>query len=368
MQPQSARRVLNLLSVRPLPESLEEGTRDMMTLLPLVAPNLPTAKIQQRIALAQERPESNGPLPGLQKAVQVVRDSIPAYDFFGAALPKIFAAAKSVPVLFPEGSLEILPKNKSPSAVPTHASLSLTRKQVNALLAASFFDRLPYVDADTFGSVGWLNLMLMGHPVGTHRIACLLAYFHTYGTPAPGDKEGDEGDAAIGNREDEVVTFERVSGNFPMTMQDLLLMTTIPVIHRDTPGGAPFIRFMADTRIEDVPEADAIVDFANKQPSIGEIIPSATQEEVLFSIKPEAMLAMVLFEELEPAEVGIVHGSQRYSNYTGYMDTFRFHSAPSPVADGDGCPAAMIVMDAMVNRAKAEFRDAGFERDRKSVV
>eukprot|EP00658_Telonema_sp_P-2_P017709 TRINITY_DN16902_c0_g1_i1.p1 TRINITY_DN16902_c0_g1~~TRINITY_DN16902_c0_g1_i1.p1 ORF type:complete len:195 (-),score=52.99 TRINITY_DN16902_c0_g1_i1:106-690(-) len=119
-------------------------------------------------------------------------------------------------------------------------------------------------------------------------------------------------------------------------------------------------------RMEDVKLADAIVDFANKQPSLGEVIPSATQEELLFSIKPEAMLSMVLYEELEPTEVGIVHGAQRYCNYTGYMDTFRFHSPFPPLEDGGGGgtpPAAMIVMDAMVNRGKAEVKDEGFERD-----
>ena len=51
----------------------------------------------------------------------------------------------------------------------------------------------------------------------------------------------------------------------------------------------------ADKRIEDS-EASAHVDFANAKIHIGCIIASATQEEVLFSLRPELLVCFVLIK------------------------------------------------------------------------
>ncbi|CAF0763298.1 unnamed protein product [Adineta steineri] len=75
-------------------------------------------------------------------------------------------------------------------------------------------------------------------------------------------------------------------------------------------------------RMEDANEAQGFVDFANKHIHIHRIIPSATQEEVLFSCCPEAFLSILICETLEDDEIVILRGCKRFVDYTGYADTF----------------------------------------------
>ena len=82
------------------------------------------------------------------------------------------------------------------------------------------------------------------------------------------------------------------------------------------------------------------VDFANKVVHIGCIIPSLTQEEVLFSTCPELFVSLLLCcdlpskknnhldrpggDQLSDDEVIVIEGVRRFSHYSGYMNSFRF--------------------------------------------
>ncbi|MCQ2816489.1 MAG: poly(ADP-ribose) glycohydrolase, partial [archaeon] len=48
------------------------------------------------------------------------------------------------------------------------------------------------------------------------------------------------------------------------------------------------------------------------------------QEEILFAIKPECSVAMLLMEYMSNDEAIIIYNARRYSYYTGYKTTFRF--------------------------------------------
>jgi poly(ADP-ribose) glycohydrolase len=82
-------------------------------------------------------------------------------------------------------------------------------------------------------------------------------------------------------------------------------------------------------------ESDGVfVDFANRQLHIGEIIPSLTQEEVLFSVAPECFVTLLFVETLADNECMLFRNVRRYSTYSGYLDTFRFtgfHNTREPM-------------------------------------
>ena len=61
----------------------------------------------------------------------------------------------------------------------------------------------------------------------------------------------------------------------------------------------------------------------------GSIIPSATQEEILFSLRQEMLIAMMLCQRINENEIIIVRNVPRLFNSTGYSQNFRF-SSPLP--------------------------------------
>ena len=68
----------------------------------------------------------------------------------------------------------------------------------------------------------------------------------------------------------------------------------------------------------------SIVDFANMDFQTGQIIPSATQEEILFSIRPEMFIAMFICQRINENEIIIISGANRLFEYEGYSNSFKF--------------------------------------------
>lgn len=79
--------------------------------------------------------------------------------------------------------------------------------------------------------------------------------------------------------------------------------------------------------------ARCFVDFANKRLQIHCMIASATQEEVLFSCCPEAQLSMLFCHTMLDTEVIVMKNVQRFSNTTGYAETFEFAGAYHSASD-----------------------------------
>lgn len=65
-----------------------------------------------------------------------------------------------------------------------------------------------------------------------------------------------------------------------------------------------------------------MIDFANKKLGGGVLRNGCVQEEVLFSIFPEAVISKIICQELEDTEAVIIYGARRFSNYEGYSSTF----------------------------------------------
>ena len=106
-------------------------------------------------------------------------------------------------------------------------------------------------------------------------------------------------------------------------------------------------------------EDHVFFDFANKDIHIHMIIPSATQEEVLFSCCPEAFVSILFCERMSDNEGIIIGGTSRFADYTGYQNSFRFSGyfeAP-PFKRCD-----ILVLDAAVG-AREQFGREGLQRD-----
>jgi hypothetical protein len=99
--------------------------------------------------------------------------------------------------------------------------------------------------------------MLNAIPTGIERIKCQLAYFQTV--------------ANLPSLNDSVV-IPRASANFVPELSKCETVIPKPVIH----GG------------EGEDRGNVIVDFANQYLHSNEIIPSTTQEEIIFSVRPVA--------------------------------------------------------------------------------
>ena len=255
------------------------------------------------------------------------------FDFFGCVLPYIQTVALRLPELFPSGSLPLLTQY-------TTGTLSLSREQCACLLAHAFFGTLPaleklsaQVSADSpTGVLNFFELHVMYARVGIERIKCLLAYFHVLAQSVrergrgEGGGEGPDSSSSSSSSNKSSrplprllqgqVVFERFCDTTARDEDYWQSLTDMPVTRQ-------VAAVSAVKKVEDS-DADCVVDFANHDLMIGEMIPSATQEEVLFSLRSELLVSLIFCQRMADNEVIVMRGARAYCRYTGYLDSFRF--------------------------------------------
>ncbi|KAI9356292.1 hypothetical protein DFJ73DRAFT_823781 [Zopfochytrium polystomum] len=192
----------------------------------------------------------------------------------------------------------------------TSAQRTFSARSLHSLLSNAFLLNLnDYGHWLETGDISLEHVYNTYDPVGYQRILCLLQYFYHTATHPDADRDLDT----------RRVVFERIS--YTAAEPTAVARGEDPA----TPIPAASVRVIAD-RMES-PRAGAFVDFANKRLHIHTIIPSATQEEVLFSACPEAFASILLYETLKGTEVAVIRGVRRYAAYTGYLGTFQFAGA-----------------------------------------
>jgi hypothetical protein len=122
------------------------------------------------------------------------------------------------------------------------------------------------------------------------------------------------------------------------------------------------------SKMEEIPNA-ALVDFANADLHIHAIIPSCTQEEILWSTHSECFVALLHFRNrLADDEVVTFRNVWRHCDYSGYLDTFRYSPASHTVFDD------IIAMDACEENQHLQVRRditkafAGFKSTSKTAI
>ena len=67
-----------------------------------------------------------------------------------------------------------------------------------------------------------------------------------------------------------------------------------------------------------------MVDFANKNIGGGVLSNGTVQQEILFVCFPELFATMCLCEEMNDHEAIVIQGTERFTEYEGYSDSFKF--------------------------------------------
>jgi len=232
----------------------------------------------------------------------------PNWSFYSDLLPKIVSWSCDY------DQIPLLPLLEAGNS----GIIALKQSQIRSILANAFF--LNTTDlAFVFGSqgrwIGTLDFSVIYSDVPSvciQRILCQLNYFVCI-SELP---------------ENRTVTFERY------------LMETTPnwekeelLIEKDT--------VRVHTNSMEASKARGFVDFANADLHIGGIIPSMTQEEVLFSACPECFVGLLFTERYLDNEVMIIKKVQRFSTYTGYGASFQWTGAETIIRLHD-----IVVIDA----------------------
>lgn len=168
-------------------------------------------------------------------------------------------------------------------------------------------------------------MIYFGGSMCVERVVCLLAYFYLN---------------AYMDVEERMIEYERVSCE-PVDWFELEDKIEVNVE-------------VTDNAMEACSH-DMFVDFANRFIHIHQIIPSLTQEEVLFTVCPEAYISIALFETILDNEAVIIRNVMRFCDYTGYLRTFRFTNMLSPVE-----PFDILVIDATIS---SQYSDKMLKRD-----
>jgi hypothetical protein len=262
--------------------------------------------------------------------------------------------------------------------------VALTRRQCRCVLALSFLglQPRPFMHADPqarhwarlqdcsdadhdVGLIDWTALLEASVPCGVHRVACQLEYFAAW-LEATGADPLRPSPAAL----DELVTFHRAALTTTRSVAWDELGDTA-VVPLTASGSSPHV--FGKQYIEGFKDADAHVDFANRQIMIGMLIPSCTQEEVMFSIRPELLLCLPLYTTLLDGEAGGVEGAATFATYSGYLRTFTYTGAASVAGAVHALhrvsPAVapprityVVIMDAHVNCGR-QFQSPESTRD-----
>ena len=120
-------------------------------------------------------------------------------------------------------------------------------------------------------------------------------------------------------------------------------------------------------RLEDTDEGTLKVDFANKIVGGGVLRGGCVQEEIYFLICPELILSRLFVECLEPHEAVVMVGAERYSDYSGYSDTFEWsgdHYDVTPVDPLGRRRSCVAAIDALIVRKFSDqFRPWAIRRE-----
>ena len=158
--------------------------------------------------------------------------------------------------------------------------------------------------------VNWYKLYNISRPIhsqiSTQRIACLIAFFDFAKKILDSKNNYFEKDIIV---ERIIFNFDDINKKLSECQnafeeKDVFIHTN----DMDNPG---------------IP-TQSLVNFANRNFQTGSIIPSCTQEEVLFCVRPELYAAMFICQRVYPNEIIIISNAYKLMENTGYLDNFKF--------------------------------------------
>ena len=271
-------------------------------------------------------------------------------EIFDTTIPGMARLALSLPTLV---------TSPIPLLRCDHArSLTLSQIQIACLLANAFFCTFPRRNATglntEYGNFPSINFHTLFGPdqlytpgseetisiskCKANKLKCIFHYFKRVLADPPAG----------------CVTFRRQQLEQPFEW--LLNSCTITDLKLDN-----------ENRIEDASETALKVDFANKKIGGGVLSGGCVQEEIYFLICPEMIISRLFTESLQAHEALIMIGPERFSNYSGYSDSFEWsgnHNDVTPVDTLARRNTFVTAIDAMiVHKYTDQFRPFALRRE-----
>ncbi|XP_030235262.1 poly(ADP-ribose) glycohydrolase [Gadus morhua] len=205
-------------------------------------------------------------------------------------------------------------------------SLTLSQEQISCLLANAFFCTFPKRNSrnSNYPEINFHRLFEGYSFRKIEKLKTLLCYFRRVTQTRP---KG-------------LVTFTRQClSNPPNWESSKTLMTRLHITCEGT--------------IEEHGYGMLQVDFANRCVGGGVTGHGLVQEEIRFIINPELIASRLFTEALESNECLIITGTEQYSKYTGYSDTYKWkenHKDETPRDDWQRRCTEIVALDAIKYR------------------
>ncbi|CAM6002501.1 unnamed protein product [Sphagnum balticum] len=285
---------------------------------------------------------------GLVYFIHTIMSHTERQSFYTRTLPFMIECILNLPILLPTASLPLLRTNHS-------QTIRLSRIQVTALTAASFFSMHAehkgehrYGTANMNGlfiSIGRrarklnnnknninFNDIILGL-TEIEKLRCILHYFTIM------QQRQQIGQDAILN---EILVYHRRA--LHIHRSDLLTRlidtnaTNATNTSADTSsgagGGGEGHRLLSSMTLFNTPhtiEDDDFtyktiqIDFANKHIGGGVVYMGCIQEEIRMVVSTELLISLLFSEVMDENEAIVMNNMERFCNYTGYSDSFKFN-------------------------------------------
>ncbi|KAG5267057.1 hypothetical protein AALO_G00239390 [Alosa alosa] len=208
-------------------------------------------------------------------------------------------------------------------------SITLSQEQIACLLANAFFCTFPRRNARkpeyaNYPEINFYRLFEGSSPRKIEKLKTLLCYFLRVTESRPTG----------------LVTFTRQSlTNFPKWESSRTLLSRLHITCEGT--------------IEDHGYGMLQVDFANRLVGGGVTGQGLVQEEIRFLINPELIVSRLFTEALDHNECLIITGTEQYSKYSGYSESYKWkesHNDKTPRDDWQRRCTEIVALDALKYR------------------
>ncbi|XP_054454734.1 poly(ADP-ribose) glycohydrolase isoform X2 [Anoplopoma fimbria] len=191
-------------------------------------------------------------------------------------------------------------------------SITMSQEQVACLLANAFFCTFPRRNSRrneycNYPDINFFRLFEGSSSRKIEKLKTLMCYFKSITEQKPTG----------------LVTFTRKSLDKPLNWKSS--QTRLTKLHITCEGS-----------IEDDGHGMLQVDFANKFVGGGVTSSGLVQEEIRFLINPELIVSRLFTEALDHNECLIITGTQQYSKYTGYSQTYQWDGSHQDTTPRDG--------------------------------
>uniref|UniRef100_A0A3Q4MRB4 poly(ADP-ribose) glycohydrolase n=1 Tax=Neolamprologus brichardi TaxID=32507 RepID=A0A3Q4MRB4_NEOBR len=191
-------------------------------------------------------------------------------------------------------------------------SITMSQEQVASLLANAFFCTFPRrnsrkTEYSNYPDINFFRLFEGSSAKKTEKLKTLMCYFKSVTEKMPTG----------------LVTFTRKSLNKPPNWKSS--QTPLTKLHITCEG-----------TIEEDGYGMLQVDFANRFVGGGVTGSGLVQEEIRFLINPELIVSRLFTEALDHNECLIITGTQQYSKYKGYAQTYQWGGSRLDTTPSDG--------------------------------